>query len=1074
MAIGKITGEALEELGKISTRVSPRPDLTELSTQSPSEWEAVSNVFSRRSGIPDIAQAENVAAIRKRAADEARLSQYIDEVYKGMDTNASEELKELIAQGQNANFGIGRWTPETDLSLMPIQNSAKQGYKTFRALNDLDYVVTDENIRANMEKEGFKGTTSGLIAKEVDSDIVKTTDFANMEIRVADSKGKRLNSANISGEDLIKNYIDKGYKLYEVHPYTRANQELNYNYILDKDTTKYNKPIAPGVLNYAEGGIRDYQKGEYFVRQGHVMNGDGKTYWYSKTVTSGDDYNRVQQYADELNQALDMWNRAKGNLADLQTMLDEVDFKEFKVRTASDLNDMVRTSTNTTGDFDPNFKVGVYKSGEYPLNDSGLPDLHTSSSMDTAKVDLMKLSSRYYRGRGHILNNINNDLSHLAKPEDILEKLVRRVAFGRNIEPLLETQGEHFKRMFSDVIRAPEGVSAEALSGKQMLLFGETKSLSEVGRGAKNKIKAARHMQQVMRNVAGIPTTTDKKIIEYINDFLDTLGVKLERWWDPKHLDKLKNTNPIRFAQSLVFSMLLGIFNPAQLWKQGMQILNLMSTYLPDTLKSLAQLSVILPAYATRKSGSDILNGFKHFAGKIEGFSPAELDLMIEYMERYGTFHQASNRPEIVGTNMFLKNLNNFKKLNMIFFTTGTNFSNLVCDVLAFNLLKKNQTYSKYFADLENGIQKLDKEKFFREIAFVSDGLNFNQTKANASGIQTNPITAIFVGLQTYSMGAIGAVFGKNLSRVEKAVTAAGGGGKKINIPARLKLIAAFLAMWGIGGTFDRDSVPWLYNQMTAWGIPDDIQNIVAEGWLTEALAKQGYDVREGPDMLSAYKSLWSVVEAFLNRDGGAPDMPMTNMMPMIGAMYQSIKDTVAPTTSEADVIGWLQMVNSKPLPSAIKNTTASLLGFFTAKYYDKYGRILKDNLTWSDSALLAFGVRPVEAKNFATARARDKLYRDAVDECIEGYIKPILDQEASYIGTNLDSPSSAEAIGTLHNERDRAIAACSKMIEDNMPSMYHKYFDNKMMSLMKSNPDPISGMSKYQRALYWRITGNR
>lgn len=1052
VTINKITGEALERLEKVSKLIAPKADYSDLATQTAKEWlpEAgtAGDILARRSGIPEVAQKENIAAIRQKAADESRLTKYASKIYENMSPKAVEEYEELIAQGQAANFGFGKWVSGDELDFIPIEKSAKEGYKTYRALNDLDYMVTNENIRNTMIREGFKGSSEGYITKEVDSGKIFTKDFSNMEIRVAGERNGRINSMNSSAAEVKENYLDKGYHLYEIHPYTRANEDLNYNYILDKNTERYENPISQFPLHYSEGGIRSYQQGELFVKMPRATYGQGKSYWGVKTVMSGDDPVALGRYADEVNEAMRIWKEAKGDLANIQMALDEADFKYFKVKTAKDLNDLIRSESNPEGLFDANFKAGVYQNKEMPLNDSGLPSFDTSSTMDTARADLMKLSSRYYKGRGQILNNINNDLSHLERSDKILEQLARRIAYGRNIDPLIETQGEYFKKMFADVVDTSTGLNPFETSGKQLLLFAPIKRLDTVKHSDRWKVRAARHMQNVMTNLTNVPTLTDQKIIERWNDFLDSLNVSLERWWDPKYINTLRNKNPLRGAQAAVFNMLLGFFNPAQLWKQGQQVVNFLTLYPTETMEALSRLSVVLPSYMARNSGDKVMNAFRKIANNFPGFSAEDLDNLVKYMEQYGTFNQTSNRPEVLGTKIFLKNLNSLERLNLVWFSSGTNISNLVCDVLAYGLAKD--------------------KKNFKEIAYIADSLNFNATRANASAIQRNPLSAMLVGLQTYSFGVFGAVFGKNLKGLDTVVKESA----RSRLPIRIKFLVALLAMWGISGVFDRDTAPMLYNALENTDAPQIVKDTAIEGALTTLAGSFGYDVREGPEILSAYKSIWSVVSAVTNRKGETPDIPMTGLVPMMTGLYGAVKDTINPKTSAGDIVGWLRMLKKYQLPSGISNTAAGLYALFTKKYIDKYGRVVKDNMSDIDSIMSIFGVRPIEAKKFETARARDKLYKESIDECIENYIKPLADQEAEYMGTNMDNPSAVEAIGTLRNELDTNTRACKKAIEDNLPEDYLSYFNYRLKQLYTANPDAETGLTKYQRAILWRMTG--
>jgi hypothetical protein len=1064
---------------KVLEKLPEKLDTTELTkagSQSVEDWVPkygpVGDVVARTDGVPVAAQKYNVAALRESVATENIINEYVKNKLPAT-SEASSALQELIEQGQNDNYGLGIWYNDDDLSLMYLPESSKVGYKTWKEVNDAAWMVDNSNLYDKYVKEGYSGSASGLITKEVDPGILKSKDFSRMEIRVnGDEKRKRFNSSNASGDYIKKNYIDKGYHLYEVAPQDGTMEELNYNYILDKDTSKYGLPIRYDVLPYAEGGIRAYQSGEYFVKEGREIYGDGRSYWGVKTLASGDDLAQVRKYADELNKAVSLWNKAKGKLPELQELLDAENFEVFNARTAVEVDKLIRSEKNPDGDLDPKAVAGVYLHNENPANTTGLPEMYKSYSSDSAKIDLLKYSSRYYRKRGSILNDVNGGIKHLERFENVFQKLAQRIAYGRNLEPLLETQGEYYKNHFMSVLDVPVGVDVNKMSGKQLMLYNPVKPATRLGAKEKRLARAASHMQHVMLNLTSTPTKADMMVINFMNDAITSLQGSLERynvpWWALSQLDRLKNVNPVRAAQALVFHMLLGLTNMSQIWKQPLQIINLMATYPTETMEALGRLSVVLPAYAARHDPSGFDNVIAQFALKMNGFNTDDVKLLVKYMEHYGTFGQVKNRSEIAGTRMLLKALNGLESLNLLPFAKGTDISNLVCDVTAFTLLK-NKSEFKLMSEAEK----------FREIALVSDALNFNATKANTSKLQKNIIGGLMINLMTYTMGTIGAIFGKPLKNIDKIVKPdVVKNGKVVKhgrtVPVRVQLLAALTMLWGLSGITDRDFAPMFYNGAASVGMPQWAQTLLVEGGIGLMSEQLGYSFQEGPEMLAPFKAVIDVIDTIINRQGELPDVPMSNLVPMATGIFGTIKQLVQPQTDVGNVVGFLRRIHSLPKPTSIQNTTAAMYALATGHYINKYGEILKDEMSTWDSALLYFGIKPIEAHKIATAKGRTKLYLDTIDDYINDNIKPLVDEMGQYSNGPSPSADSVIAYSTLKNELEQATADGRKFVQDLLPQL-EKTYDRKVWNLIHNygDRDAATGLSKVEYFLYNQMMNN-
>ena len=1028
------------------------------------------NLAARRAGIPQATQEYNVSALRKHTADTYRLNKLIDNVVKDMDKESSVALQELIEQGHNDNFGLGTWYRPEVVNMMYIPEGTKKGYTFYRKLNDAAYVQENLNLRQELEREGYEGTTTGLIVKKVDPDIIQSKQYSNMEMRVVDGDNTRktLNSSNISANELKKQYLDKGYSLYKISPYDIQENGMSYNFILDKDNTKYGKPMRTDILPYAPGGIREYQSGEYFVKQGMRVHGSGKDYWGVNTIVSGDDLAKVTKYTDELNRAVELWNGVEGDVAKLQKLLDNEDFKYF-TNNAADVDNLIKSEKNPDGVISPEFKAGIYRDREMPTKGTeyaNMPDFFTDSIFDPARVDLMKLTTKHYKKRGRLLNNVNNDLKNIASYEHVMRKLAQRISYGRNIDPLLDTQGEHYKKMFSDVAATPTGVDPNMFSGRELMLFTPVKEAKDVGNADKWKVRAANRMKNVMINLTSIPTKSDEAIINFMNNALSEIQEKLP-WWDLKMLDAMKNRNPIRAVQGTTFNLLLGFGSLNQFWKQPLQVLNLLATYGADTAKALFQdLPIVLTAFAVRKDSKLLRKAVDEIAKRTGSISVEDLDILVKYFDDYGTFHQTINRAEFtnlkptrVKTRLLLKSINSIRSLSLLPFTSGVNATNLICDVTAYRLLKDTPTF-----------KLLTEQEKFREIAYVSDALNFNASKANASVMQKGILGGIVTNLQTYTMGTIGAIFGKSLTSVDKMTGKLG----KRKIPVGFKLLAGLFFMWGAAGLTDRDYAPYMYKWLSdKTPIPKVFQEALVEGTIPLLSGMVlGKDIREGPETMSVFDSCFSIIQALTDRQSATmPDVTLSNVQPMATGTFYAMKEILTPTTNEGDVIGLLRRLHSKPLPTGPKNMVAGMYGLITRKYVDKYGNVIKDNLSDLDVSSLFFGLKPVEYRKLNTAKAIDKLYKETVDTFISDYVEPAIVDAAEYSKTiNWHTAETVQYQEELEEKVKSVIAEGRKMVQDNMPD-YLPYWDSRVINLFKDenkqNREVEESLSKTALKIY-------
>lgn len=940
--------EAAEEV--VEKRILPGVE----SFESP-RWsdKVLFEVLNRANATPDEVRGAAIEGMRKSTV-------YTKEDYKKLNTllKDSTELDRddfysLWLSGQENKH----WFTDEEMDSINVSSKTKELYNDYHKSSDIKYVTDNVLERKRMEAEGWKvDPSSGLFVKKADNRILDNDEYFS-RVSILDEDGNILNYKNRTA-NWIKGYLDdNGYELMQVHPRNVDSSDLGYTHYMTKANQALDD-LPQYVLPYVEGGSRMYTNGTHFVKIGRTFYSadDVKFNGYPKTLIAGNDTKKLQQYADEVNQVIEAFNKYKTDMTALQEELLRIDPQEFKVKSAVDLYDLMRSPENPTGLIDPNYTAKVLRGDEKYSVSNGLKNLDRLDEYDLSLSQLMDLRGKYYKSKGdEILDNINGTYDHVVDPFKMWQRNIEQAAQAQTLGETLLNMGEFFKKRYTDVIDKSNGYNPNRMSGSQVIATANIKApnsdLDDVAR-------AARRMQTFYKNILNIPTKSDEIINKGIQNAVHLLP---KSWWDTKAMDKLLATHPAQAMNSIVFRTYMGCFNIAQFFKQGIgSMLN--TTALADPVRA-AQALFTMPWAIMGHFFKDtpILKEAAKILPKVAGVSGEMFEGFLKYMDDFGTYNQLSNRPEIHRYNNFLKTKAGWKNADLVFLELGNNTGQLYADLVSYLTLGG---------------------KDLRAVARYSDDLMLNISRANTSTFQRSTVGTLVGQFTSYPLSVLEAMTGKRFDGAAKA-----------------RFILANLGLWGFSGTFSRDNNNNIYNWFEDnTNMTPEMIRYVVDGYVTNYFAAKGITVQEGPDLFGVFSQVAGMIPGLHELFGEAPDLPVSNIGSIIGDCYQLAKDLYDPTVTTWDLLSFARIVSQKAgLPTGLKNASKAIIAFDAKQYWDKHGDVLsKDmNLTKSFATLIGFG--PVEVRLKQMRYDEQKAIQEAILDIYNNTVKVDIDRINTY-----------------------------------------------------------------------------
>lgn len=912
-------------------------------TVADSDTGAVGRFLRRATGHQEDLRAAAVTETRRQAGLEQKLRKKSKKALKSLSKSEKEVFDYLYKRGQQMNNGAGGWIKDewideaADISGIDSTN-IKNAYHQFKADSDLDYYALNALERRELERLGFKRHGMRNV-KEVNSSVLDTEGYSRMIINDGE---KNLTSLTMSADDIKSKYIDQGYKIYEVHVGSANELGLDFTHYLAKDVVL--KDLPANILPYAAGGRRAYTKGKAFVKIGSSFFQDGKFLnGFVKTLVAGDDIAELQKYADEVNTALDIFKRTEKNPERMDALIKEAGFEKFRISSAEQLKELVKTKENPTGILDINHKAKVLNSGEEYVYDNNWQKAYTSTVdiQDTAMQDLLNLRSRYFRGRTHLLDDINGDKTSLVSVQDIWENTIKRASYNATLGAVYQDWARYFKANFRNVIRLPNNESIDSVSELNLIRTAEVLDEANVEEAYKPIARAAKRTQQTFMRLINTPTATDKAITGLINKSVQNFIPR--RWWDNRYVAKLMNANPVKGAQALVFRAAMGFFNVAQLWKQALGVTATFSLDPVHTVRALVSMPSISVAYAVRNNPK-LYNAVKHL-----GFMKADdMDSLIKFMEDHGTM-------SMLGSHATLSQKIDASSLDLFFANLGNTITYMVSDATAF------------FA-------KGGKVADTRAVAEYADRLALSMTRVSNNEFQSTFFGRLLSQWMTYPMACVETMFNTKLSKAQ-----------------RVSFLAGQLGMWGVGGTFVGKEAVNIYNYMTEeLNMDERTASMITDGVITTLAAEAGYDIREGVDVAGVLDSMFGMFNVYSEDFGQIPKIKAARSWTIITDTYNLLHDAFFPETGVYDAYTFFRNASERSgVVTSLKNFSKGMLALSSRQFYDTYGEVLKDNATQQDAIMQMMGVGPVEARLRQDAFTLYEQEKEAITDIYEQYVQP-------------------------------------------------------------------------------------
>jgi len=958
---------SLEEISKKAYAAGEVVEDTSLKRTAPEEFaqtSALPDVIERRGLKPEEAQEILVEADRKKTAVTSKKVSERQEVFNRLTPEQKKDYNTLVMYGRDYQVEFDGPKGKNILDSWGIDDATQTAYNNYIEDSRYKFVADTELHYKNLKKAGWgTSTKTGDTVKETPRNQFNSQKFSQMSI-LDEESGDIYTYRNTSVEDLDEKFFSKGYKLYQVYPLEA--DRLGYTHYLSKNPEEVME-LTKWTLPYVKGGSNAYTPDTHFLKIGrdfYDKDGERLFHGFPKTLVADENARRLERMAEEINQVSEMWKRSEGDLAALQRELDAANFQEFKITSAEDVKNIMKTRDNPEGTIDPNYKAQVLRNNEkYVYGDQGAA-IEQLEGFDLEMSNLMELKGSYYRGRGdRILANLTQDYGHVVDPFTMQQRNIEQAVYNNTMGRFLSDFGDYFKDNYAPVIDNLKGkYNINRMSGQEVIASAAIKAPNS---DYDEMARAARRAQLMYQNIVNTPTKLDVWLSTKMTDMLHRLP---KRFWDNKYMDGLLRSKPVDWANALVYRTYLGLFNAKQFVLQGpLQMFNILSFSPVKGTQALVSLPAIIMGHFFKNT--PIIKYIPKLLAGMGGISPKEYEGFMKFIDDYGTFKQFSKRPEL--TESMENWLKTLPQIDLIFAQAGNNLSQLHADLTAF---------------------LIDGGKNMRNICRLSDDFMLNLNRVNTSMVQRSSIGKIAAQFTSYPVAAYEIMTGDHLTKWQRA-----------------RFTAMQLGMWGIGGMFAKDYITNMYDFIRdRYSEADpEILTYALEGIGTKFFADQGIYINEGVDLLGIMNQMSSLVPVMNEIFGTAPELPISNVPTIVVDNYNTFKDLIAPKTGVFDLISWARETSQRRgVASGIKNVTKYIYAKDARQFIDRHGDVLRRNPSemqyWAQ--LLGFG--NIESVMDYRAVQRDNSSREAVRNHFEDDVLP-------YIRKMIDYKDTPQSYGT-------------------------------------------------------------
>lgn len=901
-------------------------------------------------------------------------------VLKKCSKDEKKMFSNLKEHWQKANDGYGAWPTEDEVTTYP--KNVQDLFKVYKTQSDLEYIFNNDKVLRKLHAQAYK-IIDGKIAKEVSVKNVTKENFKNFVIDGAENF-KEFEEKTQGGQ----------YRLIKINKKSQLEFELDYDYKLVPASTYREDELPRFITKYAEGGRREYEYGTAFVKQGRSFwHGSKLINGFAKTFRAGSDIKKLQQFADEGNDAIRIARELRDGLideAEAQRQLVKGDYKYFNVRNYDDLKKAIDEGGLN---IDNNFQV-LEDGQKYHYNNGAMTLSDEAEDLEDSLQELIDFRSDRFNKRGKLLTDVNGDETKLASVWSVWDKTIEKAAYTNCLSDLHNYYQRQFASNFRDLVKGSNVMSPE------MLIRGQLKGFEELPKEQWDRLRAAMNMQSRYERLSNTPTAYDRYIGRQMQRLARALGNVPGVGRNFRQI--IEDFEPAKAARALHFNYTMGWFNSAQFWKQALGISSVVAIHpLRATQAMLAYVPLRL-GYAAKMAGKDgVTSKLAEFFAKATGISKQDYNDFLEFMSKASSTKSMGLRQDMSAHHARTVAYNNLKRLQYIAMEEGTTANLVVSDFVAF-MEKKGESVEK--------------------ILGYSDDLFMNMTRASESAFQhggTFP-TQLLAQWTTYPLRMIEAMGNKRLTKAQ-----------------RIRVLSTQLAMWGVGGTFlSSKGEANVYRYLTdGAGVPTEVASIIATGIIREAMKEGGYEIDEGLHISDLISKELSFVGENTDNFELSSVIPASSSYGHVMSTLKTIANIVNPETTPYDTIAAAQMVaREQGLPTGIKSIAKSYLAYKTEVIRNTKGKVIKEDTTLEDAVKTLIGLKPVENRltQYMYDMTQDQMQhaRTLYEDYIKPYQEVFVDYEFTN-GRNDDPQKREEQRHILENKLRKMISFAYQDLKD-------------------------------------------
>lgn len=925
------------------------------------------------------AAGRTVEANRKNSGMIKRLFNAYGDSFK-LNKKSSRNVGKVIAEGQVANNRMGKWFSREELVEKGLDEKEIDAYFAYKKINDVNYRVLDEAFVRRATENGFSFYQDAYVAKELkyNSQTSRLLERITVAGGIKD-KDKLLADLKTGKKVLLEKYAAG---------YIGNNKNITHVIVDAQDLKRTRIPF--GLTPYQQGGIRRYQSGTFFIKQGVTLDGlRGKFNGWANTLTTTTNRAVAQEYVDEMNALIKAWNNGgSANDAIMQDAINHLKTRRSRINDVEDFKKILYNAEDDTGWLRTDNELEILEDGQkytYTNNVTDSIEQHASSTEDSFR-DLIADAANNNYSRGQMLGSIDDAEPPLLDFREIADEAINRAARTNTI---LETK-KWWQQTFADNFRnIIDFERCKGLSDVELLEKGVIDT--NRGKAYAKQISAALNMQERWRMLSGAKTHMDnyvEGIFKGIADLMADSALTPFAKRGGNLYNFVATSRPDKFLTKLEFACAMGFMNTKQFLKQALGITATFGIHPLRTTQAVMAYPFLRAAYHFKdtpgfmKTITDALATAGMMSKKnAEGF--------VKFMERTDTLGATGRLPMISEQHWKAIQGSKLAKGMYYFADMGNNLTYGVADIVAF---------------LEGT------KRGWNDIKILShaDDLALNMTRAgNSFGQRELPFIMQWT---SYPLRLLESVKNTRLTKLQRA-----------------GLGLSQLAFWGGAGFVGEEFGVNMYNGLVnRFSVDEDLARTITNGLITNLANDMGYEISEGLEV-------GELIDRFFDMDDtlgrglvkiNIPAMRWTDRLSSCWNLVRNLYHTASEDDENMMMLA-VKTAQDKSLPTGIRTLANMYTGLTKNKlfFYDTEFKTKYKNATGKDLAAYMIGLDPYEIKQERLAKIIGKKYNEDIKSTVDSVtIDSFMDYTFKEYLQNMHLRDNLIAIGAAGTTQEESV----------------------------------------------------